>query len=271
MKTILFLLIINISVFANPKLNFKIDEDFLIAEILSRADFIEEIGKDYPWYKTLNDFCIKAKDLATAEEYAKICIFKIGYCHPEEIKDYNLDEYFSILKELLEYKVIYNDTLKYKRYCENQWEKNFDESYEIVKEITGIEFEKEFNIYLLHPKIFHGRYLGNNEIIWGAEPYKNITTAALWHEMMHSYLKTNPLTHAIIQLIDNEIEMRLNYDMFIEQFGHEYLDGLMQYLYVDWVEYLNSDNKDIFEFYEKMKEKVTMEFVDEEDLYEDEN
>jgi len=235
---VLIAFFLNASLFAYTglKIDFIIDEDFVIAEILGNASYIENKAQGYSSYKNLYYFCEKAKNIADFQEYAKIFMLK-GYFSFENLKSYELSDFFQKTKSIIEYQLILNDLLQYKRYCQKQWDDNFYLSYQIMRELTNIDFQKVFKVYLTHPNLYLGQYEGNNTILLGKEVYDNYVTITIWHEILHSYFKNNPITHAIIQFIDQELDMRLNSEYYFKRAGHSYLEGLMEYFYEDWLDY----------------------------------
>jgi hypothetical protein len=71
----------------------------------------------------------------------------------------------------------------------------------------------------------------------------------LWHEILHSYLPKDPISHCLIQLItDNGIRVLLNKEeQLFPLIGHPALSTLMEAIYPKWEEYLKNSNRNIFE------------------------
>ena len=71
----------------------------------------------------------------------------------------------------------------------------------------------KFKVFLTHPRLTNGHYLGNYKICWGhPEEWKNYSVVYLIHETFHEILKNNSrLMHAIIELAaDNQLRIKLN-------------------------------------------------------------
>ncbi|EKD84646.1 MAG: hypothetical protein ACD_38C00182G0001 [uncultured bacterium] len=122
-----------------------------------------------------------------------------------------------------------------------EWERNYPQTSQVVQEMAGVDLNKQVTIWVTHPSLKNGQYLGNNDIAWGHSPeWDNYATVYLWHEVLHSYLDYTDLSHALIQLIaDNELRVRLNegetYPPFV---GHKNLFPLMDKLLPYWHSYL---------------------------------
>ncbi len=150
---------------------------------------------------------------------------------------------------------ILDQTKKYLEFVENQWNKNFSFTFALMKELTGFSFKKNFIVYITHPSLKNGIYLGKNKIGWGHhEDIPNYSTIYLWHEILHSYLSFSNLDHALIQLLtDNELRIRLNGGKYPPFLGHEYLKPLMKKILPYWKKYLKSKKKDILKFKNYLK------------------
>ncbi len=237
------------------KLNFVVDKNYLVAHTLS---CMKQSGFSSQKYK---------KDIVAFQNYAwnksqKVYDLLVGRFSffPDDLNTKNLKSLAKELNQLSkfldqlsrskEFKKIYSQTEKYLEFCEKQWNKNCKETNRIVEELTGLNLNKTFTVYLTHPSQRNGVYLGKNKIAWGhSEKWKNYTTVYLWHEILHSYFDLSDLSHAIIELItDEEMRSRLNNSKYPPFVGHEYLSKLKKKLLPPWKQYLKSDKKDIKKF-----------------------
>jgi hypothetical protein len=224
------------------KLSFEIDENYLISNILAGGKLPLEYKKDIvvfredAWKISRNSY-----DLLRGEFY------------PDSVSENNLKNSISFLKktkELDSYKKLLKQTNSYKNLVEKQWNKNLKETSLIIRELTGLDLDKSLTVYITHPAFGRGRHLGGNKIAWGHnEDYPNYSTVYLWHEILHSYLEKNDLTHSIIQLVaENELKVRLNGGKYPPFEGHEKLFPIMKKLLPNWKKFLKSKDKNIIQF-----------------------
>jgi|GEM_PF-5467912 hypothetical protein len=155
-----------------------------------------------------------------------------------------------------------SQTEAYLKLVETNWRKNFEKSYKIINELTGLDFKNDkFTVFVTNPNSNVGHYLGNNKIIWGhKEKWENYSTVYIWHEILHSKIRYNneedhQIGHSIIELVtDYELRKRLNggkYEPF-EKSRPMLLDAKRKILPY-WKEYLKSDDKNIIKFYKYCK------------------
>ncbi|MDP4012926.1 MAG: hypothetical protein Q8R00_04965 [Candidatus Nanoarchaeia archaeon] len=158
-------------------------------------------------------------------------------------------------KKSLKFNKIIFQTKKYLNFCKKQWKKNYAKSYSIIKEITGLNLNKSFTIYITHPSLKNGMYLGSNTIGWGHnEDWKNYTTVYLWHEILHAYMPKDKIAHAIIELTtDEELRIKLNGGRYFSIDCHPELKNIKKKLMPEWKEYLKQKSKNIKSFYNGVK------------------
>ena len=189
--------------------------------------------------------------------------FLIGQSIPYDLSEKGLKEmmeelpaYFSILKDNEPYKNILSHTEEYLKYCEKQWEMNYITTSKMIFEITGLELDKTFTIYITHPSLKNGKYLGDNKIVWGHnEDWPNYSTIYIWHEILHSYFDTKQLDHVAISFVtDEELRIRLNGGKYPPFVTHEYLHPVMKKSLPIWKKYLKSRSKDIHDFKDQIKD-----------------
>lgn len=149
----------------------------------------------------------------------------------------------------------------YKKWLENEWEKNKEHILSELKAIMKIDLsESVFTVYVMGVSFSAGRNLGNNKIIWGhKEDWLNYSLVYLAHECLHSMLSHSDLEHAVIELItDNELRIRLNKggDYFIcegKDVGHDHLRDIERKMLPNWQQYLSDKSLDIHDFIDSMK------------------
>jgi len=241
------------------KLNFVIDKNYLIVHILSC------MGKDnFSSLKYRKDI-ISFQNYAygKSKKYYNFLTNKLKF-FPNDLTDKNIHLFtkglLSFLKQLSgsrEFKKIYSQTEEYLRFCEKQWNKNYGNAEQIIKELTGFRLNKNFIIYITHPSLKNGKYIGGNKIAWGHnENWPNYTTVYLWHEILHSYFGHSDSNHAVIELIANEeLRSRLNDSKYPPFIGHKYLESIKKKLLPSWKKYLKSNKKSIIEFHKDIKLK----------------
>lgn len=244
------------------KLNFRIDDDYLIAYTLS------SMGKDR--FSSVKH----KKDIIAFQNYAwgkskSCCKLIIGrFSAKEAIKSESwktkrqLQSFLKELKNNDQYKTVRQQTEEYLKFCENQWDKNYALASETINDLTGLRLNKKFNVYITHPSLRNGSYRGNNVIEWGHnEDWQNYATIYLWHEILHSYIGWSDKEHAVIELMtDEELRTRLNNGKYPPFAGHKNLAKIKHKLLPRWKKYLNSKNKDIRKFIKEISQGIISKF-----------
>ncbi|MCK4386959.1 MAG: hypothetical protein KAV41_02675 [Candidatus Pacebacteria bacterium] len=171
---------------------------------------------------------------------------------------FELPRFLNQLQKSGEFKTIYKQTKKYLEKCEKEWNKNFDFTDNSVRELTGLNLDKTFTVYITHPSLKNGQYWGDNNITWGAtEKWENYSTIYIWHEIMHAYFDKTDLSHAIIELItDEELRKNLNKEKYPPFAGHKNLAKLKRKILPFWKEYLKLKNKNIRKFQKLLQYKT---------------
>jgi len=240
------------------KLNFTINEDYLIAHTLSST------ASDRFSSKKHKENIVSFQNFAWKK--SKKCYnFLAGRIYPEDflylksIKSTvrELPNFLLALKKNKYYKKILIQTKDYLDFCERQWNDNYQYTGKIIKELTEFNLNKQFIIYITHPSLKNGCCIENDKIVWGHnEDWPNYSTVYLWHEILHSYFRfanikfsNKNIEHSIIQLIaDNELRIRLNGGKYPPFKGHSKLFPLMKKILPFWKKYLKSEKKDILKF-----------------------
>lgn len=167
-----------------------------------------------------------------------------------------------LIKEMLRhetFKVMLAETEESMRMVEAEWNANFESSYKIVSELSGLELKGEFKVVHTHPALKQGCYLRElNAICWAyRNTWKNYNTVYLWHELLHGFLAHGSLEHAAIQFItDNELRVMLDSEAvtYPPFEGHKELEKLMEMLFPHWQKYLGSEDKNIGDFIANVSE-----------------
>lgn len=231
------------------KVKFVIDENYLIIHTISSTDPSRFSSKQY------NRDIIAFQNFAwkTSKDLYNILIGRTGFLPPVQNLSASvkkLSGYVTTLKKSKTFKKLLKQTEEYKKFCLAQWRKNGLFTTKVVSELTGLRFNKTFTVYLTHPSLKNGRYIGDHKIGWGhREEWPNYTTVYLWHEIMHSYFGKTDLDHAIIQLLtDEELRVQLNGGKYPPYKGHKELFLLMNRLLHYWRRYKLKEKKNIFAF-----------------------
>lgn len=170
---------------------------------------------------------------------------------------FKLDKYIEKLIKTEVYKILKNQTLIGLQQCEKEWSNNFWDTNKYIKDL-GIKIEGDFKIWITHPGLRAGRNIGDNNIIWSYQTYwANYNTIYIWHEILHSFFNHNNTEHALIELItDNQMKMMLNGVPYPPFEGHDSLKCIKEKIVDDWKEYLNSNNKDLNDFVNKLLSNI---------------
>src|SRR3954454_8327285 len=104
-----------------------------------------------------------------------------------EIRDKKLiREIFQTIFEALFFKRVYQETESYRIKLEKEWVHNLTTSLKYVQEITGMGFDTNVDVIMLHPDLDTGSYIGNKKVEFGLQIiYKNFQTVGLYHEILH--------------------------------------------------------------------------------------
>ena len=235
------------------ELEFLINEDYLVAHTLYCMDkFSSEKNKklivdfqNYAWKVSKEMYNFVARS-----SYPELWLDDKSKKQTADLLDF-----FRKLKANPNYKQIYKQTSEYLDKCKKQWDKNFEKTYKTMSDVTGISFDKKFIVYITHPTLKNGCYLGDNKIAWGhTEEWPNYITVYLWHETLHSYFSTSKLDHAIISFLSDEfLRSKLTGDKYPPFVTHKELHPLMKKILPEWKNYLSSSNKNIFEFRDSLE------------------
>lgn len=245
------------------KLNFKIDKDYLVYHTLINTDedrfssknYKEDIisFQNYAWNldKEIYNFLLRR---------SSGCFLDIKFLTSFDLNK-KFKKFFSKIKKSKVFQIIYKQTQKYLTKSKKEWAENIERTTDIMSELTGIYFKKEnktFDVYITHPSLKNGMnyaHLNLNIIEFGHyEDFPNYFTIYMWHEILHFYLGSSDLEHAIIELIvDNELRIKLNKGKYPPFEGHKELDSLKQKILPYWRKYLENKAKNIYEFINKIK------------------
>ena len=162
-----------------------------------------------------------------------------------------------------QFKRAFIETKRYKKRVEKEWNKNSKKALNLLKDISRLKMKNNnVDVFILHPSLDSGSYMGNNTIEWGTpDHFKNYKTIGLAHELLHLFTEkqANWLKHGIIYLtVDEELRIRLNGSKKYFREGsvktyHKKLIGISRKLLPHWKKYLKDGNKDnIIDFWERM-------------------
>ncbi len=250
------------------KLEFKINKFFLIRSVFaSNAYYIKERKPSpFPFWKILEEkigkkfldepayYFINPIHLEWAFNEINIQAGKKGFKKTFLEIALMLEKIYKEIIKTKEFKKIFSETEKYKKFVENQWNKNEKFVLNYIKNTLGLKIPNyTITVYITHPKLFHGR--ANHyarSIMWGhSEDWKNYSTVYLVHELLHILIPQNiqkkydPMTHAFIEIAaDNDLRRRLNPKKGLPKedkykIGHPYLKKMRKSLFDEWKTYLD--------------------------------
>ncbi len=235
-----------------PKLNFEIKDEYLVAHtILSGTDRFSS---------TQHQESISALQKKAQEAISEGSIPQLNGLYPEMAFDTSLpielQELAQRLKSKDEYRGVIIQPWQYQRWIERKWLSKHDRTLEIMQDITGLDLDDEFVVYLTHPSLRNGKYLGQKGIAWGHnEDWPNYSIVYLWHEMLHAKLPYDEIAHGIIELAtDEELRVRLNGGQYPPFVGHSNLVAIKKRMLPDWRGYLTSQPRNILKFYRRMSQ-----------------
>lgn len=229
---------------------FKIHKDLLTASLLFRHNPKDD-GRFTELRNRMWDKHREAYEVQNSTDYR--LIFADDYRKKLENVLAKTEALLTDTEGSIEYKELYQETLKYRDWLENEWQTKRDEVEKHLKNTLKTDFPpKDFEVLIIHPAVGGGSYLGNSKIFWGhSEDWGNYSLVYLVHEALHECFGQSDLTHALIELIaDNELRIRLNkggeyFTCNREEVGHKYLRELEQKILTEWKIYLNSTNKSL--------------------------
>lgn len=231
------------------KLNFIIEKNILIQRLLtSYKEHVEHITdfQNEVWNQSEIKFNILA-----------------GRYGPKELQNlkefYEVPDFLKKIQSLDTYVRIFNETQKYRDYCQKEWERSYEQSEKVIRSLTQFNLNRTIDVYIVHPSLKEGMHYGTNSILWGRkEEWPYYMCVYLWHEILHEYFERNDVNHALIQLIaDNELRVVLNGGTYPPYEGHPNLFPIMDKVLTDWRVYMETSTGDrnFEEFYKKIKEK----------------
>lgn len=231
--------------------NFKINEDLVFVNTLIKARGNNLLFSE--WVNLQNSLWEKHK-----KGYS---LLKNGF--ENEIAFDTLQESVGDISALInegkkskEFERVLKETREYKKELESKWQENGQKAVKVLEGILKTKFpDKEFTVFVTHPKVGNGKYIGESAIIWGhGEDWPNYSLVYLLHEALHEILGKGKYVHEVIELAtDNELRIRLNGrgEYFKEngqQVGHSDLIESEKKLLPGWQKYLESPNMTISEF-----------------------
>ena len=231
------------------KLNFILEKNILIQRLLIShkehdghvTDFQNEV-----WNQSEIKFNILAgryglKELQNLKEFREI------------------PDFLEKIQSLDTYGRIFNETQKYRDYCQQGWERSHEQSEKVIHSITQFDLNRAMDVYIVHPSLKEGMHYGVNSILWGhEEEWPHYICVYLWHEILHEYFEKNDVNHALIQLIaDNELRVVLNGGEYPPYEGHPNLFPIMDRVLPIWRAYMGTraEDRNFGKFCSRIKEK----------------
>jgi hypothetical protein len=240
-------------------LKFQIDKNYLIAYAFRHRDKDLRISEILP--SSIENFrnALKIQDPEMLNLLSKLWVDSL--LNPAFDTTNVIPKITEFLKEIAllpEFQAIYKETEDSLVLIQKEWESNFQKSFEMIKDMTNINFENDnYQIFVTHPAIRNFRYVGNNKIACSYQgDYPNFNTISLWHHILLSKIFGPTINQSILDLMcENELRIRLNGGEYPPLFGNEPMRKLTEMLLPDWKEYLKRDKRDLEAFVEEMCEK----------------
>ena len=268
---------------AELDLNFILDEEYNICYSLfryeSRKDrFEKEELKDFVEFANcMREACPQEYERlfnilrATDEDILVYGVYKTPFPGTCEIED--MDVFFEYAKSTASFQKILSEVEEYLEECRQEWLGNYEVAFRTMTEVTGIDFHREFDVYISHPKLQEGCHFADKKIAWGHyNEFPNYITVYLWHEVMHDYMKFDDVSHAVSEMaVDNHLRTVFNGGEYFPLIGHDFTGEIREAIYTEWLKYLESENKNINDFAFKMKDFVTNKKISFNDYEKDES
>jgi len=174
-----------------------------------------------------------------------------------------MQEFLASVRTLETFQPVLAQTLAYRDFCGMQWRETYAVAKQYITETVGFELETgDFGIYITHPSLTNGYSMGDRRIGWGCSgSFGYYDAVYIWHEILHSYLPKDPISHCLIQLIsDNGLRVVLNEEgQMIPLIGHPHLSPLMEKIYSRWEAYLQRSDRNIFKLLEELQAEEAIE------------
>lgn len=230
-----------------PTLTFRVDPRYLVYHTLTRCE--------------QGAFVAKAADLIAFQDRAwemdqRAYQFLMRGPAGDHVVERKIVEIAQRGEELIErmqqeplFKKIQEETIASGELVEAEWLQDYDQSAKIMRSLTGIEMDDDFEILLTHPDQRNGGNAGKT-ILWAyRNTWPHYNTVYLWHEILHYYVPLHDVAHAAIELAtDNELRVRLGGGHYPPYEGHPQLNEFRDQMLDDWWLYLQSDSKDLRKF-----------------------
>lgn len=169
---------------------------------------------------------------------------------------------------------VYRETEEYKIRIEREWDEN-STHVEFYESLIGGGVTTNAEVFVLHPQMETGSYMGENVIEWGnPDFYPNYQVIGLCHEFLHAVTEKQFnetrnedekwLLHALIYLsADEELRQKMNGggEYFPEAITVQYHPRLIEtaksYL-PEWKSYIEGRNgRTIVNLYEALREQLS--------------
>ncbi|MCH8003624.1 MAG: hypothetical protein IH934_03240 [Nanoarchaeota archaeon] len=239
------------------ELNFVVDQNYLLGNIIASGidpdvnqEDLTALGKKLPPAYDASSRDRQLLNPELADFYRSVTL------NPLILLDSSLENFPDKVQDLAwrlkneeEFHRIITQTHDYQRKIKEQWSSNLDTTLEMMQDITGLDFDDQFTVYVVHPSLNLALHMPEKRITYGYnEEFPNITIIHLYHEIMHDKLPLTNTAHAVIELIDNELRVRMNGGQYPPFHGYDEHHHIMDYYLSEWKEYLASPRKNILEF-----------------------
>lgn len=235
------------------KFHFSIHENYLFAHLINKTEL-----SDKSYQNDLTDLRNKAWDISQAHYNLLLGRAWLPIEHDSEVYQ-TLPDFIDKVKQTKEFQKILRQTQEYLKFCQKDWEETQELCEKILIELTGFDLKQQaFTVYLTHPGLRNGRYLGNQTITFGHhEDWPHYSVIYFCHEILHAFFGKTDLDHALIELLtDEELRVRLNDGKYPPYAGHKRLSSLKDQILSHWRKYVvRTGKKGILKFREELVHK----------------
>jgi hypothetical protein len=145
---------------------------------------------------------------------------------------------------------------------EQEWAADYELSYAMMCQLTGVALQGDFNVMITHPSQINGHNNHGTICVTYRDSYPHFNTIYLWHELMHIFIPASDtggdwehVEHSIIELLtDDQLRVAFNGGSYPPFTGHEYLRPTKERLMPTWQEYLQQPDRQIKAFINSTKD-----------------
>ncbi|MEK6628607.1 MAG: hypothetical protein AABY53_08265 [Bdellovibrionota bacterium] len=238
-----FKLTSRVVVLGAPRLNLILNEEYLITHTLVKARSKGKYSEDVVAFQNLAWNMNEAAYRQLRQEGFSSELNAMS-SNADFLKTYS--QFFNLLKNTPEYKLILKEVQDYMSESLYEWDTNLEKSVPFMLKYSGFTFNYDVYTYITHPAVGNGRnwgsLMGNKTITFGAWPtFANYFTVYIWHEIIHFYMESDEISHAVNQLLtDNQLRIFFNGGTLTPLEGHKDLMNIMEKNLDRWQEYKKS-------------------------------